>query len=225
MRKLIVALVVMVVVLLAADFGTRAFAQAQFASELRQTGFSARPSVSVAGFPFLTQVASGDIRRVVIDAPDVPAGPVTITRFEVVLTEVRPNSSFTGATVGHLSGSAFISFAELSRALTTQAGGLAGALAGSGLTLTPAGPDEVRASLNLLVATASATWRLSMRGGDVLHAQLVSSSGLPASLLGPAKSVSVPLTALPLGLRISGITVGPRGITGNLTGTALTFGQ
>lgn len=224
MRKVVVGLIVAVAVLIAADFGTRAYAQAQLASQLRQAGFSAHPGVSIAGFPFLTQLVAGDIRRVTIDAPDFKAGPVTITRLDAVLTDVRPNSGFTGATVGHLTGRAFISYAALSQALTSQAGGLASALTG-GLSLTAASPDEVRASLDLLVVTASATWRIMTGGGQVIHAQLVASSGLPPSLLTSVASVDIPLSALPPGLRITSVTVGPDGITGNLTGSNLTFGQ
>jgi len=167
---------------------------------------------------------SHDIGQVTIDAANVPAGPVTITRIDAVLTNVRPDAALTGGTVGHLSGKAFISFGELSRALSAQAGGLAGALVGDGLRLTAAGPDEVRASLDLLVATASATWRLTMRG-NVLHARLVASSGLPSSLVGQAANVAIPIAALPLGLKISGVTVGPDGITGDLTATSLSFGH
>ena len=226
MRKLIIALAIVVAVVLAADFGTRAYAQAQIADQLRSAGFPVRPSVSIGGFPFLTQVAARDLHQITISATDVPAGPVSITRIDAVLINVRPNASFTGATVGRLRGQAFISFAALSQALVSQAGGLGGALTGGGgLALAPVGTDEIRASLNLIVATASATWRVSLDGDRSLRASLVSSSGLPASLLGPAANIAIPLTTLPLGLRLSGVTVGPTGITGRLDGSNLTFGH
>lgn len=225
MRKLFIALVVVVVVLVGADFGTRAYAEAQIATQIQKNGFAGRPDVSIAGFPFLTQVVSGKIGQITISAANVPAGPVIITKIDAVLTDVRPNSGFTGGTVGHVRGQAFISFGALSQALTAQAGGLASALAGSGLTLVPVGTNEVRASLNLLITTASATWRITRINGHELHAHLVSSNGVPSSLLTSVADVSIPLTGLPIGLQLQSLVISPAGLTGVLTGGSFKFGS
>ena len=215
-----IALVVVVAVLVAADFGARAFAQAQIASQLRQAGFPSEPGVSIGGFPFLTQVASHDIGQVTIDAANVPAGPVTITRIDAVLTNVRPDAALTGGTVGHLSGKAFISFGELSRALSAQAGGLAGALVGDGLRLTAAGPDAVRASLDLAggAVSWSATWQAVPTGPGEIDLRLVSSSGLPSSLMSSVTNIKIPLPHLPLGLKMNG------GLNADSSGLSVTVG-
>lgn len=225
MRKLVIGVVVLVVVLVGLDFWARAIAEREIATRIQEDGFPDRPSVSIGGFPFLTQVISRDIRQVTISSDNVPAGLVTITKITAVMSDVRVNPSYNGATVGHVRGTAFISFGALSQALTKQAGGLAGALvSGSGLKLVPVGSSEVRASLDLLVTTATATWRVTRLSGHEIHVELVSSSGLPSSLLGSVSDVSIPLSALPIGLELRSVTVTPSGVTGTLTGNGLTLG-
>ena len=224
MRKFVTWLVVIAVLLLGLDFGARVIAEREIATQLQKRGFPDKPSVSIAGFPFLPQAISRNIHQVTISSSDVPAGPVTITKVTAVLTGVHINSGYNGATVDHVHGTAFISFGALDRAVTAQAGGLAGVLVGGGLKLVPAGSHEVRASLNLLVETASATWRVVRLGGREIRVQLVSSSGLPSALLNSVANIDIPLSKLPIGLRVTSLVVTPAGVTGQLTGTNLTFG-
>jgi len=54
--------------------------------------------------------------------------------------------------------------------------------------------------------------------------QLVSSSGLPSSLLDSVSSIDIPLSKLPIGLEVENLAVTPAGVTGLLTGSNLTFG-
>jgi hypothetical protein len=225
-RRLITVLIVLgalIVVLVAVDFGAKAFAESQVASQIQKQGISQKPAVSISGFPFLTQVISRDIRSMQIFWQDLPEGPVTFKSIDAVLNGVHINSSFNGATVSHLTGTAKITFGELSDAVSSQVGAL-GSLGGAGLTLSQAGPDEVKASLDLLITSGSATWRVSRLSGNRLNIQLVASNGLPAELLSSVRDITVPLSGLPLHLQIQQVSVTPDGIVGTLTGQNVTFG-
>ncbi len=225
-RRLVTVLIVLgvlIVVLVAVDFGAKAFAESQVAAQIQKQGISQKPAVSISGFPFLTQVISRDIHSMQISWHDLPEGPVTFKSIDAVLNGVHINSSFNGATVSHLTGTAKITFGELSDAVSSQVGAL-GSLGGAGLTLSQAGPDEVKASLDLLITSGSATWRVTRLSGNRLSIQLVASNGLPAELLSSVKDITVPLSGLPLHLQIQQVSVTPNGIVGTLTGQNVTFG-
>jgi hypothetical protein len=221
----LVALVVIVAVLLGLDFGARAVAESVMANKIQQQGLPSKPSVSIGGFPFLTQVAGRNFRHVTISAANVPAGPVTITTINAAATGIRLSSyAFSSGTIGDLSGTALISFGSLASTLTTQFGPLGSILNGAGLHLTDAGPDEVRATLNLLVTSGSAVWRVTRVSGNALNVHLVSSSGLPSSLLGSIQDLNLQLPKLPLGLTIDSVSVTPSGVVGLVSGHDVPFG-
>lgn len=224
-RRWIITIVVVVIVLVGLDFGSRAVAESVMASKIEQQGLPSKPGVSIGGFPFLTQVASRDFSHVTITAANVPAGPVTITSITAAASGIRLNSfAFSSGTIGSLSGTALISFGSLGNTLSNEFGPLGAVLNGAGLQLTAAGPNEVRASLNLLVTTGSATWRVTRVSGNALNVHLVGSSGLPQSLLSSIQDVTLKLPRLPLGLTIDSVTVTPAGVVGNVTGTNVPFG-
>lgn len=222
----IVTIVVIVAVLIGLDFGAKAVAESVMASKIQQQGLSSKPDVTIDGFPFLTQVASRDFRRVTITASNVVAGPVTITAINANATGIRLNSyAFSSGTIGSLSGTALISFASLASTLTARFGALGSLLNGAGLQLTAAGPDEVRATLNLLVTSGSATWRVTRASGNALNISLVGSSGLPAELPSSIQNLTLQLPKLPLGLTIDSVTVTPSGVVGAVSGHDVPFGS
>jgi LmeA-like phospholipid-binding len=225
-RRWIITLAVIVVVLVVLDFAARVVAQNVMATKIEQQGLSRKPTVSIGGFPFLTQVASKDFSQVNISVADLTEGPVTITSVKATAHGIRLNSfAFNSGTVSTLSGTALISFASLGNALTTQVGPLGSLLNGAGLQLSQAGPSEVKASLDLVVTSGSATWRVSRLSGNKLNVHLVSTGGsLPASLLSSIRDVTLKLPKLPLGLSINSISVTPQGVTGRVSGHNVSFG-
>jgi LmeA-like phospholipid-binding len=222
----VVTLVVIVAVLVGLDYGARAIAESVIASKIEQQGLSTKPDVTIDGFPFLTQVASKDLRQVTIKASNVADGPVTITTINATASAIRLNSfAFSSGTIGSLSGTALISFASLGDTITNQVGLLGSLLHGAGLELSYAGPDEVRATVNLVVTSGSATWRVTRLSGTMLGIQLVTSSGLPESLLGSIQNLTLQLPKLPLGLTIDSVTVTPSGVVGALSAHDVPFGS
>jgi hypothetical protein len=224
MRTVLIVVIVLIGLLVAADFAAKAFAQGKLASEIQSHGFPKKPAVSIAGFPFLTQLVARDFHRVTISSGNVPEGPVTINKISAVLSGVRITSGFNGATVDQVTGTVFITFPELANALTSQAGGLGSLVGGAGLTLTAAGSNEVKATMNLVVISGSATWRITELSGNQISVRLVSSNGLPSSLLSSISNIKLRLPALPFHLTVQSLSVTPSGISGQLTGSHLSLG-
>jgi hypothetical protein len=225
-RKYVMVLVIIVALLVAADFAARVAAQNVMATKIQEQGLSHKPDVSIGGFPFLTQVASKDLKQVTISTTNLTEGPVTISRINATATGTRLNSyTSQSGTISSLSGTALISFASLGNTLTQQVGPLGSLLKGAGLNLVAAGPNEVKASVNLLVTSGSATWRVSQVSGNQLHISLVSSSGLPSSLLGSIQNLTVQIPKLPLGLTINSISVTQSGVVGRLSAHNVPFGS
>lgn len=77
-KKLIITLVIVVGVLVAADFGAATVAEYQVAQKMRtELDLKRDPEVRINGFPFLTQAAAGDFRDVEIKARGVDVGEFT----------------------------------------------------------------------------------------------------------------------------------------------------
>lgn len=74
-KKLAITLGIVIVLLVAADFGGAAIAASQVSKQVRsQLHLAEDPSVQIHGFPFLYQAVSGDYRDVEINANSVPLG-------------------------------------------------------------------------------------------------------------------------------------------------------
>lgn len=225
-RGAVIAVVVILALLVALDFAAKAAAERIIASKIQQRGLQHRPDVTIDGFPFLTQVAAKDFRQISLTAVDQTEGPVTITRISATGRDITIGSySFNSGTIGSLSGTALISFGSLSATLVREVGPLGSLLRGAGLQLSAAGPDEIRATLNLLVTTGSATWRVSRLPGDRLNIHLVRSSGVPASLLGVIENITLQIPKLPLGLTIKSVQVTPSGVVGRVSAVHVPFGS
>jgi len=226
-RKWLVWIVVIVVVLVGLDFGAKAFAESKIASQIKSHGFPAKPSVSIAGFPFLTQVAARDIHQITISSSNIKEGPVTITSLNVVADNVKVNSSFDGGTTGPVHGTILISLGALGNALSA-AGPLSGFLGGGGLRVVSVGNTEVKGSLNLAggLVSWSATWKVVAAGPNEIELHLVSSSGLPSGLASAAQNIKLPLKSLPLGLQMTGgLNSSSNGIDVDVKADSISFGS
>lgn len=224
LRIIIIVLVVLIALLVAADFAARAYAENKAASEIQQQGFPKKPNVDIEGFPFLTQVAARDFGHIQITSSNVTEGPLDIASINASLKNVHINGAFSGGTIDSLHGTAAITFTALANAMTSAAGPL-GQLANAGLTFSAAGPSEVKATLKVLVFSGTAVWRVTTTSGGDISIQLVSTGGLPSSLLDPVDDVTIKLPSLPLGLKIQGISIDSSGVVGTLTGQDVSFGS
>lgn len=229
-RKVIVWLVILLVVLVGLDFGAKAFAENEAAAQIQKQGFPKKPTVLIAGFPFLTQVISRHFDQITIKSANISAHPITISKLNVVADNVRLNSHFNGGTAGPLHGTIVIGLGAIGNALSV-AGPLASFLGGgsSALKIASVGSREVKGSLTLAggIVSWSATWQVQAAGPHEIRLHLVSTAGgVPPGLLSSANNVSIPLSALPAGLQLTGgLNSSASGITAHVFARTLSFGS
>jgi len=222
-RRWVIAVLVVVVLLVGADFVAKTIAEQVAATQFQKQGkLSAKPDVTIEGFPFLTQVAAKDIGQIKVGISNLKEGPVTFSSVNADATSVRLKSyAFNSGTIGHIRGTALISFSSLANTLTTEFGPLGDLLNGVGLNLSAAGPDEVKANVSLV---GSATWRITRVDAHTLNAKLISSSGLLRQLNSVgSKTFTIP--PLPLGLTLDSLAVTPSGIVGIISSSNAPFGS
>lgn len=203
---LVTLLVLIVALFVAADRIAVSYAQNTIASKIQtQANLSAKPSVSIAGFPFLTQVAAHDVRKVDISASNVVKNKVTISSITATATGVHLNSSFNGATIDQITGNALITYSALESSLAIP----------GGATISPdpsAGSNGV--TVALAGGLASATGQVSLASPSQVVLKVDKLGGL-AGLLGggagqPSYTLNIP--PLPVGLTVTGISVTSQGV-------------
>ena len=90
MKKAIIALLVLIGLLVAVDFGVAAAAEQQVSQRMRtELGLATDPQVRINGFPFLTQAAQGDYQQVVVNADRLTVGQLTEVSVRADLRHVR----------------------------------------------------------------------------------------------------------------------------------------
>ena len=128
-HPLVWLVVVLVVILAIAGIGdqvAKAYAQNDIAQQVQQSGLSAKPSVNIEGWPFLTQVLGHDLKTVDISASNAhPRNGSKVTfNFTAKATGVHLNSSFNGATVDpdQRPGALFLPFSSVAPTLPPVSG-------------------------------------------------------------------------------------------------------
>jgi hypothetical protein len=211
---LLVTIIVLAVLFVVGDQIAKAYAQNMIATKLESSSrLSTKPSVTIQGFPFLTQLAAHDIRTVDISASNVQSGKLDITSIKATATGVHLNSSFSGATVDHISGTALISFTSLVNAAGAQ---------GVKVTADPAdGPNAANVNVGPLTATA----RITQTGPSKITVSIQSLDGIAGSLLGSLSDYQITVPKLPAGLQVQGVAVTSQGITIKVAAQDTTLSQ
>ena len=221
-RRWPVVLAVLVVLILAVlgigDQVAKAVAQNAIAQKIQSNGLSAKPSVSIEGWPFLTQLVAKDIKVIDISANNVTAnGSKVAFDFTAKATGVHLSSlsSSASATVDQINGQAVLPFSSV-----------AGLLPVSGATISadPAdGPNAVKADLGI---AGSVTGTVKQSGTNQIVVQLNSASGL-ASILGSssASALTIDIPRLPAGLVVRSVHVNSQGIVATASASNTTLSQ
>jgi hypothetical protein len=217
-RRWLIALIVLILVLVAIDFGAKAFAENAIATKIDSSGLGTKPSVDIQGFPFLTQVASRDLSQIDINASNFTVKQVVISSLHATATGVRPNASFNGATISKINGTVVVSFKTVTNLIPIP-----------GLTVSadPAdGPDAIKFNSSL----GGATGKIEHPSPNVVTVQVGNLTGLAglASLLGGssiASSYTFDIPALPAGLVVRSITVTSQGIVATAAAQNTTLSQ
>lgn len=122
MRRLVIALLVLVGLLVAVDFGAAALAESAVSRQMReQIGLVDDPSVRINGFPFLTQAMAGEYSSVDVDATRISVGELRELGVSAQLRDVAaPLSMLLGSgpkslDVGEAEGTVRVSANDLQR--------------------------------------------------------------------------------------------------------------
>ncbi len=248
-RRLWVALLVVVVVLgalfvvadrVAAYAAARTIAsQAKKELAAREITTPSDPTVTVGGFPFLTQVARGHYQSITIHVDHPSSQGVTFDALDVVASGVNASTSAvinrTGTiTADNITGTTSLGWSGVNKLLNTSGFGGAGASASA----LPDGQVQVRVPVSFagVSTTILATGTLTV-GKGVAHLKInqVSSEGgtLPSvisGLIGSIKqslSVDIKIPALPYGLVVKDVKASQQGlaVTATAANVALSGGS
>jgi hypothetical protein len=214
MRKLLIGAAVLAVLLVTADRISVAVAENQISDRLTSAyGLPDKPGVSIAGFPFLTQVAAGDYRQIDVTASQVPADGATLHNLNVRLSGVHATvgqvlgNGSSMVTAERAAGSAMVGFGTVDRRLP---GGFR--LHRDGKNLSVSG----RLAYHGAHIPVSATVALGVSDSGIrvtpVRVDVPGIPGLPVSAYSSQLRIVVPLSTLPLHLRLTSVHVTPDGL-------------
>jgi len=209
---IVAAVVALLAVLLGADRAAMLYAENRIATQMMNRGFPTKPHVSIAGFPFLTQVAIRLVNKVTVSAAGGKLGPMEVKRLDVTAYGVRLNAGYHASAASQLSGTALIGFASLA--------GVAGL---PGLAVSADGPDRVKITADLGLVSGSATARVTRARHGGIRIAVIAAGGIPVGVLGPLGDITLPPPALPLGMTIQDVSVTDQGVLLHLAGQGVSF--
>jgi hypothetical protein len=218
--------IVLLILLVIGDRVALAVTENQFADQFQKQGFPVKPSVTIEGFPFLTQLLGKDFKKVDISASNVPVplptgGSISISSVHATIDGLHISgfSSSANAKVDHITATAFVSFGALA-----AAGGIGG---GSGITVTPDGANKVKITAGLGgVFSDTEEAQITQSGPQTISIKVLPSSGPVGSLLGSFGSFSFNLPkGVPASLRITDLTLNSQGLTVSAAASNASFSQ
>lgn len=219
----LILLAVLVALLVVADRVAATVTEDHLASKIQQSQhLSQKPSVSIDGFPFLTQVISRNFGHVTVDIANFVSGGVPIAHIHADLRSVHVASGYDSATVDTLVGTATLDFAAVSQVLSKDISNI------GHVNLSQGSGNQVKASYSLLGANISADVAVNLLSGNTVEFKTTKIT-TPLSGLGinaPADfDVKVPLNGLPFGMQLSSLKVTSTGVDISATGKNVQLNQ
>jgi hypothetical protein len=226
------AILLVVALLIVADRVALAVAERQAARTVQSSQHLDRtPSVSIAGFPFLTQLVTGHFGNVTLRASEVTVGrngrTLRVAAVTAHLRGMQVARNLSSVHAGRASAVAAVSYPDLSATL------------GAPVSYGGPSPDGIgRVSAHTAVSIAgqqfsgSATAEVKIENGSLRFVSpQVRAAGpggrpVPQSAIDALSSVfadPIALTRLPFGLTVRSVTATRQGVRVTLAGTDLTF--
>ena len=218
----LITLIVIVVVLVVGDRAANAYTENQMASQIQSSlGLSGKPSVTIQGFPFLTQLAARDFKTVdvnasneTITASSAGSGLLKIASLTATLHGMHIHG-LNSATIDQFNASALITFTALG-----NIGGIP-----QGITLSADGPNQIKASIDILGFSSTATAQVTKSGSNQINVKVTDFGGIPADALGNLANFSFSIPKLPAGVTIQSISVTQQGLQITAAGQNTTLSQ
>jgi LmeA-like phospholipid-binding len=213
-----ITLIVVVLLLVGADRAANAYAENRMASQVQSSlALSGKPTVTIQGFPFLTQLAAETFNTVDVNASNETAGPggqLDIASLTATLHGMHIHGT-NSATVDQFTASALVTFTALA-----HAGGIP-----QGITLSADGPNQIKATVDILGFSSDATAQVTQVGNNKINIKITNFAGVPADVLGNLVDFDVSIPKLPAGVTIKNISVTQQGLRINAAGTNTTLSQ
>ncbi|TFE54249.1 DUF2993 domain-containing protein [Streptomyces sp. ICN441] len=219
LRILLITAVVLGGLFVAADRLLLDYAEQEAAEKVKaRQGYSGTTEVSIAGFPFLTQVAGKELERVDVTVRGVEASAggrrVVITEMSAALHQVRLGSGFSSATATTATGTARISYADLAKA------------ADEDVTLAYGGNGKVKVTGSVDVAgrtlTRGVVSTVSLVDGDTIRvrADEVPGEGIPVleNLIRRKTDFDREISGLPQGMTLEKVQAEEDGLVVTVSG-------
>jgi hypothetical protein len=216
---LLAVVVVLVGLLVAADRIALQWAEDKAASSLQSSqDLANKPDVSVAGFPFLTQLMDRKFPEVTVSDTDLQLDSgVTVDQLTVHLHDVTVDSSYSQVNAARAEADALIGYDSLSRALRMR--------------ISNAGGDRLIAHPRIVVGGRSWIAPVTARvrtDRDSVHFTDVTVAGtrVPtriAHLLDRAFATNLSVAGLPFHVRLTGAEVTDAGVVLRLAGRELSY--
>ena len=217
MKKLLVALAVLLGLLVVADRLSAVLAAKAIASQVQSASrLTSEPDVDITGFPFLTQAIAGRYDRVEVTARDVPAGQLVLDRLDATLSGVQVplskalSGSVRRVPVEGVRARALVGYDEMARRAGQRS-----------VEVAPAGERvRVTGSLDVLERTLSVTAvsRVEVDEGDLLVTAEEYEVGnetadrLITRAVGDRLDLRIPVSGLPYDLEVTEVDVEPDGV-------------
>ncbi len=213
-----ITLLVIVLVLVGGDRAANAYTEDQMASQMQSSlALSGKPSVSIAGFPFLTQLAARTFNTVNVNASNETAGPggqLQIASLTATLHGMHIHG-LNSATVDQFTASALVTFKALAKA-----GGIP-----QGITLASDGANQIKATVDILGFSSDATAKVTQVGNNKINVKVTDFGGVPADVLGSLTDFNISIPKLPAGVKIQSISITQQGLRITATGTNTSLSQ
>lgn len=198
---LLVTVILVAVILAIADQLARTYAQNKIADKIVSAGMPVKPSVSIKGWPFLTQIAARDVGRIDVSAQNVRESTLNIASINATALGAHINSQYNGATIDTITGTALVTFPSLVAATGAK-----------GVTISAdpsAGPNAAKVSAGPLSGVAT----VKQSGPSSISIRADSLDGIPASALGSLGDYTLNVPHLPMGASVTGVSVQSQGIS------------
>jgi hypothetical protein len=213
-----ITLIVIVLVLVLGDRAANAYTENRMASQIQSSlALSGKPDVTIQGIPFLTQLAARTFNTVDVNASNETAGPggqLEIANLTATLHGMHIHGT-NSATVDQFTASALVTFTALA-----HAGGIP-----QGITLSADGPNQIKATVDILGFSSDATVKVTQVGGDKINVKVTDFGGLPSDVLGNLVNFNISIPKLPAGVTIKNISITQQGLKITAAGTNTTLSQ
>ena len=213
-----ITLIVIVLVLVIGDRAANAYTENRMASQIQSSlALSGKPDVTIQGIPFLTQLAARTFNTVDVNASNETAGPagqLEIANLTATLHGMHIHGT-NSATVDQFTASALVTFTALA-----HAGGIP-----QGITLSAGGPNQIKATVDILGFSSDATVKVTQVGGNKINVRVTDFGGVPADVLGSLTDFNITIPKLPAGVTIQSISITQQGLRITAAGTNTTLSQ